>query len=162
MYIIKKICATACNFLSESTKECCHWGGSNFWVCTQNPMVWPFKWHFLGHSSTNKFVFQHFTKRNLEILLNVDFGHIWECMGQTWTRFVGAKKTLIRNFIFWNVSCVMPCEDSHHTSHCPPPHPPSLLLLGYTVYGWVMSLITEFFYNLRVFSSSASEGTKHT
>ena len=53
---------------------------------------------FLGHSSTNKFVFQHFTKRNLEILLNVDFGHIWECMGQTWTTFVGAIKTLIRNF----------------------------------------------------------------
>lgn len=54
-------------------------------------------WAVVSHDP-NKFVFQHFTKRNLEILLNVDFGHIWECMGQTWTKFVGAQKTLIRNF----------------------------------------------------------------
>lgn len=124
-------------------------------------MVWPFKWHFLGHSSTNKFVFQHFTKRNLEILLNVDFGHIWECMGQTWTTFVGAIKTLIRNFN-WNVSCAMPYEDSHHTSHCPPPHTPHCFYwVTLCMDGWSV-INNRVFYNLRVFSSSASEGTKHT
>ena len=126
-------------------------------------MVWPFKWHLLGPSFTwcKQSRFSAFYKKKVEILLNVDFSHIWECKGETWTTFVGAKKTLIRNFN-WNVSCAMPCEDFHHTSHCPPPHPPHCFYWGtLCIDGWSV-INNRVFYNLRVFSSSASEGTKHT
>ena len=117
-------------------------------------------WAVVSHDA-NKFVFQHFTKRNLEILLNVDFGHIWECMGQTWTTFVGAIKTLIRNFN-WNITCAMPYEYSHHAGHYPPPYPPHCFYWGTPCMdGWSV-INNRVFYNLRVFSSSASEGTKHT
>ena len=47
---------------------------SNFWVCTWNPMVWPFKWKLLNSNSTWYYLF-------FSILLN----EIWQfCRTLTW------------------------------------------------------------------------------
>ena len=53
--------------LSESNMETLIWCSSNFWVCWQKPMVWPFKWNLF--SST--FAWYH-------LFFNILQNEIWD------------------------------------------------------------------------------------
>ena len=120
-------------------------------------------WAVVSHDTKNLFFsILQFSKEIWKfcwMLTLTTFGSAWP--GKTWTTFMGAKKTLIRNFN-WNITCAMPYEYSHHAGHCPPPYPPHCFYWGtLCIDGWSV-INNRVFYNLRVFSSSASEGTKHT